>query len=94
VDNSAQLDLLNSLSGTVSEFQAGIGKLDKALSHHASGDAFDHAKHSATGLPAMAAWRHAGDKLETMVADDLCRCRRIERCSFISDEELASGGGR
>ncbi|PWT90070.1 MAG: glutamine synthetase type III [Proteobacteria bacterium] len=72
VDNSAQADLLKSLTATISEFQKATGTLDKALSHHADGDAFAHAKHFHDNvLPAMTQVRTLGDKLETVVADDL-----------------------
>jgi glutamine synthetase len=72
VDNQGQADLLKSLTATISDFQAATATLDKALNHHADGDAFAHAKYSRDAiLPAMAAVRTLGDKLETMVADDL-----------------------
>jgi len=72
VDNQAQADLLKSLTATISDFQAATAALDKALNHHADGDAFAHAKYSRDSiLPAMTAVRTLGDKLETMVADDL-----------------------
>jgi glutamine synthetase len=72
VDNQAQADLLKSLTATISDFQAATAALDKALNHHADGDAFAHAKYSRESiLPAMTAVRTLGDKLETMVADDL-----------------------
>jgi len=72
VDNSAQADLLKSLTATITDFQASIAKLDKALAHHAEGEPYDHAKNSRdTILPAMTAVRTLGDKLEMTVADDL-----------------------
>lgn len=72
VDNSAQADLLKSLTATISEFQGATAALDKALGHHADGDAYAHAKHMRDDvLPAMTKVRQLGDKLETMVADDL-----------------------
>jgi glutamine synthetase len=72
VDANAQAELLKSLTSTISDFQAATGALDKALSHHADGDAFAHAKYARDAvLPAMANVRTLGDKLETMVADDL-----------------------
>jgi glutamine synthetase len=64
--------LLKSLTGTITDFQTALSKLDKALSHHADGEPYDHAKNSRdTVLPAMATVRSLGDKLETTVADDL-----------------------
>jgi glutamine synthetase len=72
VDNSAQVGLLRSLTETISEFQAATSGLEKALGHHADGDAFAHAKYMRDAvLPAMAQVRTLGDKLETVVADDL-----------------------
>jgi glutamine synthetase len=72
VDNQAQADLLKSLTAAISDFQTATAALDKALNHHADGDAFAHAKYSRESiLPAMTAVRTLGDKLETMVADDL-----------------------
>ena len=72
VDNAAQADLLRSLSGTISEFQKATADLDHAIGHHAEGEPMDHAKFSRDKiLPAMAAVRALGDKLETVVADDL-----------------------
>jgi glutamine synthetase len=71
-DNSAQADLLKSLTATITEFQKATVSLEKALAHHAEGDPFAHAKHSRDAiLPAMTAVRTLGDKLETIVADDL-----------------------
>jgi glutamine synthetase len=71
VDNSAQMDLLKSLTKTISDFQAATASLDKALAHHAEGDPYAHAKAMRdTVLPAMSAVRTLGDKLELVVADD------------------------
>jgi glutamine synthetase len=72
VDNKAQADLLKSLTVTISEFQSVIATLDKALGHHADGDVLEHATYARDKiLPSMNAVRTLGDKLETMVADDL-----------------------
>src|SRR5262249_16766912 len=72
VDNSSQVELLKSLTATITSFQATIGTLDKALGHHAEGDPYAHAKYFRDSvLPAMSAVRALGDKLETVVADDL-----------------------
>ncbi len=71
VDNSAQLDLLKSLTATISDFQGAVAGLDKALGHHADGDLYAHAKYMRDSvLPAMSNVRTFGDKLETVVADD------------------------
>jgi glutamine synthetase len=73
VDSHAQVELLSSLTGTISDFQAAISALDKILGkHHSTGHVLDHSKHSRDAvLPAMAEVRTLGDKLETVVADDL-----------------------
>lgn len=72
VDNSSQVELLKSLTATITAFQTTIASLDKALGHHADGDAYAHAKYMRESvLPAMNAVRVLGDKLETVVADDL-----------------------
>src|SRR5262249_40415793 len=72
VDNSAQVDLLKSLSSTISEFQKAVSQLDKALGHQHKSDLLAEAKSMRDSvLPAMANVRALGDTLETMVADDL-----------------------
>ncbi|MEI7683714.1 MAG: glutamine synthetase III [Planctomycetota bacterium] len=72
VDNSAQVDMLKTLSKTTSDFQAALTTLEKALGHHAEGEPIDHAKYYRDNvLTAMLTVRGLGDKLETLVADDL-----------------------
>jgi glutamine synthetase len=72
VDNSSQADLLKSLTGTIAAFQKATVELDHALDHHAAGDVVSHAKHARDAvLPTMSEVRKYGDKLETIVADDL-----------------------
>jgi glutamine synthetase len=72
VANDAQSELLKSLTGTISSFQAATGALDKALNHHAEGDAYAHAKYMKESVvPKMTELRTLGDTLETLVADDL-----------------------
>src|SRR5262249_37601530 len=68
----AGVEILSSVVSTISEFQRSIDKLEKAVGHHAEGDAFAHAKNTFTTIvPAMVELRKLGDKLETIVADDL-----------------------
>jgi glutamine synthetase len=56
----------------VTAFQKATADLDQALAHHADGDPYAHAKHARDKvIPAMNAVRTAGDRLETLVADDL-----------------------
>jgi glutamine synthetase len=72
VDAGAQLDHLKELVGTIGQFQAATGELEHAVGHKHSGDPYTDAKSLRdTVLPKMAALRELGDKLETMVADDL-----------------------
>jgi glutamine synthetase len=66
------VELLKSLTATISDFRKATATLDRALAHHADGDVHAHAKYFRDSvLPAMAEVRTFGDKLETMVADDL-----------------------
>jgi glutamine synthetase len=67
----SQVKQFETLAGAVNDLQKSIYDLDKTLAHHAAGDAYSHAKHSRDAvIPAMNAVRAAGDKLETMVADE------------------------
>jgi glutamine synthetase len=64
--------LLKDLSGTINELQKKVAALVHATEHTGGGDALAHAKYSKeTIIPAMNAVRQLGDKLETVVADDL-----------------------
>src|SRR5262249_6825446 len=72
VDAAAQLEHLRELTDATSKFQAATASLDKALHHHADGDVFAHAKYMRDAvIPKMVDLRTLGDKLETMVADNL-----------------------
>jgi glutamine synthetase len=72
VENGAQLEHLRDLTGVLSKFQGAIASLDDAVHHGANGDAFAHAKHARDAvLPRMNELRTLGDRLETLVADDL-----------------------
>src|SRR5262245_5716159 len=72
VEAGAQLEHLRELTDAISKFQASAASLDKALHHHANGDVFAHAKHMRDAVVTkMVDLRTLGDKLETMVADDL-----------------------
>lgn len=68
----AGVESFGTLVSTINDFARGIGALEKALAHHADGDALAHARHYRDQvLTAMAELRKSGDKLETMIADDL-----------------------
>ncbi len=68
----AGVENFSTLVSTINDFTRGINALEKAVGHHADGGPYDHAKHIKEAvIPAMVALRGAGDKLETMVADDL-----------------------
>ncbi len=81
---STQADLLSELSTTIEELQTKLTALSRAIDHHADGDTLAHAKHSRDALiPAMNAVRVAGDKLETLVADDLWPLPTYQEMLFI-----------
>jgi glutamine synthetase len=66
------IELLSTIVSGASDLTRAIGALDKGLNHHATGDAFAHARHMREDvLPAMAEMRKIADKLETIVPDDL-----------------------
>ena len=68
----AGIETLSSLVSAINDLTRGITALEKAEDHHGDGDAFAHAKHIKEHvIPAMAELRKAGDKLETIVSDDL-----------------------
>jgi glutamine synthetase len=72
VDASAQLEHLRDLTATISQFQAATESLDEAVHHNGHGEPYAHAKSIRDSVvPRMADLRALGDKLETMVADDL-----------------------
>ncbi|MCI0700089.1 MAG: glutamine synthetase III [Planctomycetia bacterium] len=72
VDAGAQLEHLRELTTTISKFQAVTTELDHAANHKHSGEPYTDAKTVRdTVLPKMVELRTLGDKLETMVADDL-----------------------
>jgi glutamine synthetase len=72
IDPAAQAEHLRELTEAISHFQAAIAALDKAVHHHPEGDAYAHAKYVRDAvLPKMTELRKWGDKLETLVADEL-----------------------
>ncbi|MBA4190542.1 MAG: glutamine synthetase type III [Planctomycetaceae bacterium] len=72
VDVAAQLELLRELTDLMSKFQAASAALCSASHHHPDGDFYAHAKYMKDAvIPKMVELRTLGDKLETMVADDL-----------------------
>ncbi|HVS71190.1 MAG TPA: glutamine synthetase III [Phycisphaerae bacterium] len=67
-----QEQLLSDLSKTINDLQKKITALVHATEHIGNGDALAHGKHSRDAIiPAMKAVRELGDKLETIIADDL-----------------------
>ncbi|MGL6076093.1 MAG: glutamine synthetase III [Fimbriiglobus sp.] len=71
-DCTAGTESLKELSTSVNALTTAISALEKVTHHHAEGDAFAHAKYARDAIvPKMADLRVAGDKLETIVADDL-----------------------
>ena len=72
VENGAQLEALKELTATITSFQSASAALEKAVNHHADGDVYAHAKYARDSIvPKMTDLRTFGDKLETIVADDL-----------------------
>jgi glutamine synthetase len=72
VDNRIQTDLLKNLTATINSFQEAAVTLEDALNHTDGSDPLAHARHMRDEvLSAMTTLRGLGDKLETMVADDL-----------------------
>ena len=79
-----QVDLLNELTATIEDLQKGIAALAKVAEDHSGEDSMAHAKHSRDAvIPAMAAVRTAGDKLEGIVADDLWPLPTYQEMLFI-----------
>jgi glutamine synthetase len=71
-NSPAGLETFGYLVSAITDFQRNITALEKAVAHHAEGTPYDHAKQSKEHVvPAMVELRKTGDKLETMVADDL-----------------------
>jgi len=72
VDCAAQAELLRSLTAAITDFQKALGHLDHEIAHHAEGEVLSHCVHFRDKvIPAMNECRKFGDKLETLVADDL-----------------------
>ena len=80
----SQVDLLNELSSTIEALQTSTARLSKAFEAHAEGDSLAHAKHARDVLvPGMTDVRAAGDKLETLVADDLWPLPTYQEMLFV-----------
>jgi glutamine synthetase len=70
--SAAGVEVFGTLVSTINEFTTATKTLEKAVNHHAEGEPFDHAKHAREHIfSALAVVRESGDKLESMVADDL-----------------------
>ncbi len=71
VDSSLQLDLLKSLTASITDLQKALSNLDHELGH-LGGEVYEHSRHMRDKvLPAMNEVRKSADRLESMVADDL-----------------------
>jgi glutamine synthetase len=71
-DATTQVELMRSLTASLTQLQQSLSHLDEEIGHEAKGDPIDHARHSRDKIvTAMVAVRTAADKLETMVSDDL-----------------------
>jgi glutamine synthetase len=72
VENGMQVDMLKTLTASIGDLQKATAALDAALAHSAEGDHLSHARYARDHvLTTMAAVRTLGDKLESIVADDL-----------------------
>jgi glutamine synthetase len=81
---SAEVTLLDDLTSTIDELHTQLVALTRTTETHVSGDTLAHAKHSRDAvLAAMNAVRTAGDKLETIVADDLWPLPSYQEMLFI-----------
>jgi glutamine synthetase len=68
----AGVESFGALVSAINDLTREINKLDKAISHHADGEPYDHAKYAREHIfSALGTLREAADKLETLVADDL-----------------------
>ena len=78
-------ETLRSLVDAIVDLQKKIAALDKAVSHHAEGDAYDHARHARDKvLAGMVDLRKSGDRIEAMVADDLWPLPTYREMLFLS----------
>ena len=72
VASPAQEAVLKEIASTIDDLIRQTDALSKAIEYHPAGETIDHARYSRDKLlPSMLAVRHAGDKLESLVADDL-----------------------
>jgi len=79
-----QTALLDELVKVIDDLQAASDKLAEVIEEHPAGDSLDHAKHSRDSvIPAMAAVRAAGDKLEGLVSSDLWPLPTYQEMLFI-----------
>ena len=82
---SPAADTLDSLIEGIVDFQKKLATLEKAASHHAAGEAYDHAKYARDKvLPAMVDLRKSSDVLEGMVADDIWPLPTYREMLFLS----------
>jgi glutamine synthetase len=73
------------LTDCIGDFQKKIAAIEKVAGHHADGEPYDHAKYARDKvLPAMVELRKIGDKLETIVADDLWPLPTYNEMLFLS----------
>ncbi len=81
---NGQTELLAELCSTIGELMTGLAALARVVEDHSGADSMAHAKHSRDAvIPAMATVRTAGDKLETLVADDLWPLPTYQEMLFI-----------
>ncbi|WP_439627369.1 glutamine synthetase III family protein [Gemmata sp.] len=84
VDAAAQLEALRELTDVTTKFQAATAALEKVAHHHVDGEPYAHAKYMKESvIPKMVELRTFGDKLETIVADDLWPLSTYREMLFI-----------
>ena len=80
----SQTSILATLTKTIDDLSGGLQSLQQALEQHSEGDSLAHARYSKDSIiPAIDAVRAAGDKLETLVADDLWPLPTYQEMLFI-----------
>ena len=83
--DSPVCETLHVICEAIGEFQKKIANMEKAASHHADGDELAHATYARDHLiPAMVELRKAGDKLESMIADELWPIPTYREMLFLS----------
>ena len=82
---SPACETLKAVVEAIVDCQKKTAALEKACSHHAEGEVYDHAKYARDKVfSAMGELRKTGDKIETMIADDLWPLPTYREMLFLS----------